>query len=70
MLAEIISELTKAEENTNVTSEQVFAWAKGVGTQRAQLVVINSLSEMKEFNKVQIVRDELEQNRRKHAYTC
>ena len=39
MLAEIISELTK--ENTNVSGEQVLAWAKRVKTQRAQSVVIN-----------------------------
>ena len=28
MLAEIIRELTKAEKNTAVTSEQVLVWAK------------------------------------------
>ena len=28
MLAEIINALTKAEKNTNVTSEQVLAWEK------------------------------------------
>ena len=49
MLAEIISELTKAEENVNVTREQSVAWAKRVEAQRAQSAVINSLSKMKEF---------------------
>ena len=46
MLAEIISELTKAEENANVTTEQVLACANGVEAQRTQLAVIYSLSEM------------------------
>ena len=34
-IAEIISELIKAKENANVTSEQVLAWAKTAGAQRA-----------------------------------
>ena len=58
MLAEIISELTKAEENANVTSEQVFTWAERYEPQRDQSAVINSLSEMKEFDKIQTLRDE------------
>ena len=35
-LAEIIRELTKAEESIVVTSEQVLVWAKRVEAQRAQ----------------------------------
>ena len=42
MLAEIIREFTKTDENTHVTSKQVLAWAKGV---------LNSLGEVKEFDK-------------------
>ena len=52
MLADIINELTKAEENVNVTSEQVLPWAKRAEAQRAQSLVINFLSEMKEFDKM------------------
>ena len=70
MLAEIISELTKAEENTNVITEQVLARAKGVKVQRIQSAIINSLSEMKEFDMIQTVRDEQKQNGRKlHTVT-
>ena len=62
MLAEIIKELTQTDENTHVTSEQVLAWAKMIKAQRAQSVVINSLSEVKEFDKIQTVRDDQKQN--------
>ena len=65
MLVERISELTKAEENANVKSEQVFAWVKRAEAQRAQSAVINSLSEMKEFDKLQKVWDKQNQNERK-----
>ena len=34
MLTEIIRELTKAEERTAVTTEQVYVWAKRVEAQR------------------------------------
>ena len=37
MLAEIISEVTKAKHNINKISGQVLAWAKGVEAQRVQL---------------------------------
>ena len=42
MLAEIIRELTKSDENTNIHSENVLPWAKRVEAKRAQIVVINS----------------------------
>ena len=45
MLAEIIREVPKTEENEIMTSKQVLAWARKVGTQRAQSEIINSLSE-------------------------
>ena len=64
MLAKIISELTKDEENANVISKQVLVLEKRVEAQSAQSVVINSPSEMKEFDKIQIVRDEQKQNGR------
>ena len=51
MLAEIIRELTKTDENMHVTCEQILAWAKRIKAQRAQAAVINSLSEVKEFDK-------------------
>ena len=48
-----------------MTSEQVLAWEKGVKAQGAQSVVINSLSEIKEFNKIQTVTDEHKKNETK-----
>ena len=64
MLAEIISELNNAEDNANVTSEQMLARTKRVEAQRAKFAVINNLSEMKESDKIQTVRDEQRQNGR------
>ena len=69
MLAEIIRELTKAEESADMTSEQVLDWAKRVGAQRAQSAVMDSLTKSKEFNKVKIVKGELRYNGR-NVQTC
>ena len=49
MLAEIIRELTKCEENVTISYETALAWAKRVEEQRAQKVVISSLQESKTF---------------------
>ena len=49
MLAELISELTKIEKNSNVTSEQVLAWAKRVEAKRTQSAGINNLNEIEEM---------------------
>ena len=46
MLAEIISELTKAEENASVASEPLLEWAKRVEAQKTQSAFIYNLSEM------------------------
>ena len=56
MLAEIIRELTKIQENTEVTSEKVLHWAKRVEAQRAQSAIMNSLTETKEFDKLKIIK--------------
>ena len=44
MLAAIIRELSKTDENMQVTSKQVLVWAKRIEAQRAQAAVINSLN--------------------------
>ena len=54
MLEEIIKELTAAKNDDHVTSGGVLAWAKRVKVQRAQAVVLNTLTESRQFNKVQI----------------
>ena len=43
ILVEIIKELTKIEASKDVTSEQVLAWEKESGTQKAQSMIIHSL---------------------------
>ena len=62
LLTEIIRELIKTGENRSVTSVQVWAWAKRIETQRTQAAVINSLSEVKEFDWIQTVGDDQKQN--------
>ena len=52
MLGEIIRELTKIHEITEITSENVLCWAKRVEAQRAQYAIMNSLTEPKEFDKL------------------
>ena len=56
MLGEIIRELTKIQENTEITSENMLCWAKRVEAQRAQSAIMNSLTEAKEFDKLKIVK--------------
>ena len=57
LLAEIIQELTIIHENTEITSENVLPWVKGVAEQRAQSTMMNSLTEAREFNKLKIVKN-------------
>ena len=52
MLVEIIRELTKYEENITIHSDTVLTRAKTVEAQRAQAVVISSLPEAKNFDKI------------------
>ena len=57
MLGEIIWELAKIHENTEITSEIVLSWVKKVEAQRAQSTIMNSLNEVKEFDKLKIVKN-------------
>ena len=50
MLVEIIRQLTKFDENTNIHSENMITWAKRVEAKRVQTVVISSIHETKSFN--------------------
>ena len=52
MLVEIIRELTKCDENTNIHNESVLTWAKRVEAQRVQTVVNSSLHETKSFDAI------------------
>ena len=54
MLEEIIKELTATNNDDHITSGGVFAWAKRVEVQRAQAVVLDSLTESKQFDKMKV----------------
>ena len=56
MLAEIIRELTQTDGNTHVSSEQALAQGKIIEAHRGQSLVINSLSGVKGFDKIQTAR--------------
>ena len=66
MLSEIIRELTKIQENTEVASEKVE-------TQRAQSAIMNSLIETKEFdikNKENNIQRQSKKAIHTHKNTC
>ena len=50
MLAEIIMELTKVEENTEITSEKVLCRARRVEVKRAKSTIMNSLTDTRGFD--------------------
>ena len=57
MLGEIIWECTKIDENEEITSKNVLSLAKGVKAQRAQSAIMNSPTEVKEFDKLKVVKN-------------
>ena len=64
MLEEIIKELTATSNDDHITSGGVLAWAKRVGVQRAQAAVLDTLTELRQFNKVKILKQPKEDNAR------
>ena len=54
MLEEIMKELMAAKNDDHITSGDVLAWPKRVEAQRAQAVVLNTLTESRQFDKVKI----------------
>ena len=55
-LGETIKELTTRRGNDTVTSENVLSWVKRVEAQRAQAVVMSTITETKEFDKIYVAR--------------
>ena len=45
MMIEIIKELSRTEENENVTSEKILLWARRVEVQKAQSSMVSKLHE-------------------------
>ena len=54
MFEEIIKELTATNNDDHITSGVMLAWAKRVEVQRAQAVVLDSLTESKQFDKIKV----------------
>ena len=54
MLEEIIKEPTATSNDDHMTSVGVLAWEKRVEAQRAQAVVLNILTELRQLNKIKI----------------
>ena len=50
MFAKIIMELIKVKENTEMTSEKALCWAKRVDVQKAQSAIMNSVTDIREFD--------------------
>ena len=54
MLGEIIKELTTIKGHDTITSEIIQSCTKRVEAQRAQVAVMNTIMESKEFDKIRI----------------
>ena len=54
MLEEIIKELTATKNDDHIKSGGMLAWAKRIEAQRAQVAVLNTLIESRQFDKVEI----------------
>ena len=54
ILEEIINESIATKNNDRITSGCVLAWAKRVEPQSAQAVVLNTLTESKQFDKIKV----------------
>ena len=54
MLEEIIKELTATNNDDHITIGGMLAWAKRVEAQRAQVAVLDSLTESKQFDKIKV----------------
>ena len=58
MLKEIIKELTAAKDDDHTTNVGMLAWIKRVEVQRAQTAVLNTITELRQFNKVKVVKSQ------------
>ena len=56
MPEEIIKELTATKNDDHITSGGLLVWAKRVEVQRAQAVVLNTVTESRLFDKVKIYK--------------
>ena len=56
LLEEIIKELTVTNTDEQITSEGMLAWAKRVEAQRTQAAVLNTIMELRQFDKVKLIK--------------
>ena len=54
ILEEIIKELTTTKNDDHITSGGVLAWAKRVEAQRGQAAVLNTLTKLRQFDKIKL----------------
>ena len=64
MLKEITKELTTAKDDDHITSGGVLAWSKRVDAQRAQAAVLNTITELRQCDKVKIANKPKEDSTR------
>ena len=69
MQGKIIKELTKICEKEEITGENVLSWAKRVKVQRVQSTIMNSLIEVKEFDKLKVVKSTCNGSPRRYMQT-
>ena len=67
MLDEIIREHTTKNNNKQVMSEAVLAWAKRIVVQRAQAAVLSNITESHKFNKIKVAQKSKE-NYMRHTH--
>ena len=58
MLKEIIKELTITKDDDQITSKSMLTWAKRVEAQRAQAVVLDTIIQSRQFDKVKVVKSQ------------
>ena len=56
MLDEMIRELTAKSNDEPMTSEGVLAWAKRVEAQRAQVAIMNNITESHQFDRIKMAQ--------------
>ena len=56
MIGVIIKKLTTIKRNDTIKSEIIWTWAKSVEAQRAQVALMKTIMESKEFHKIRIAK--------------
>ena len=69
ILGELIKELTKICENEEITRENVLSWVKRVEVQKGQSSIMNSLTQVKEFDKLKVVKSTYKESPRRYRQT-